>query len=369
MMKIKTITCHDVHNFGASLQAHALMKYIENKGHDVEIINYKPDYLSFSLWRIGDKWSKNILLKILYFGYVVPVRILNFGRRIKFSQFNRKYLKLTPTTYKTFGELKLNAPKADVFFAGSDQIWNTGVQNGKDPAFYLDFAPENSIRASYAASFSVSQIDVAYKPLVESLLQKMDFISVREKTGLEILKSFGIDGVHVLDPVFLLNKTYWQNFVESIYPQKYIFVYDQENNEIIKNVAIRIASEQNLKIVTIKNLYPLNYADKKFVNVGPIEFLSLIFNCEICLTNSFHCTAFSLIFEKEVFVFKRTHEKVNSRMIDLLNMVGMSKHIIESENDTIEFGKTDFEMVNSILNNTRKSSEDYIDNVLNFKKL
>ena len=45
-MNIKTITCHDVYNYGATLQAYALFKYLEDKGHNVEIIDYKPDYLS-----------------------------------------------------------------------------------------------------------------------------------------------------------------------------------------------------------------------------------------------------------------------------------------------------------------------------------
>ena len=44
-MKISTITCHDVYNHGASLQAYALMTYLNNQGHSVEIIDYKPYYM------------------------------------------------------------------------------------------------------------------------------------------------------------------------------------------------------------------------------------------------------------------------------------------------------------------------------------
>ncbi len=367
-MKIKTITCHDVNNFGASLQAHALMKYLEQTGNDVEIIDYKPDYLSFSLWRIGDKWSRNPFLKMLYFLYVVPVRLLNYGRRAKFSEFNRKYLKLTDRRYHNFGELLENPPLADVYFAGSDQIWNTGVQNGKDPAFYLDFVPEKSVRASYAASFSVSEISVEYKPLVRTLLSKMDFISVREATGLKILSDLKLEGNHVVDPVFLLDASYWSALCRNLYNKKYVFVYDQENNELIRDVAKKIARENNWKIVTIKNLYPLSYAHRRFVDVGPEEFLSLIKNCEVCLTNSFHCTAFSLIFSKEVYVFKRLHEKVNSRMIDLLRMVGLENHVIESADASIQLHTTDFANVQSVIAQKRASSVEYISSVLNYKK-
>ncbi len=54
-MKIKTITCHNVYNFGASLQAYALMTYLTSQGHQVEIIDYMPDYIrkNLSLWAIG----------------------------------------------------------------------------------------------------------------------------------------------------------------------------------------------------------------------------------------------------------------------------------------------------------------------------
>ena len=58
-MKIKTITCHNVYNFGASLQAYALMTYLTSQGHQVEIIDYMPDYIrkNLSLWAIGSKWN------------------------------------------------------------------------------------------------------------------------------------------------------------------------------------------------------------------------------------------------------------------------------------------------------------------------
>ena len=44
-MNIKIITCHDVYNYGASLQAYALQTYLKQKGHDVEIIDYLPAYM------------------------------------------------------------------------------------------------------------------------------------------------------------------------------------------------------------------------------------------------------------------------------------------------------------------------------------
>ena len=67
-MKIKTITCHNVYNFGASLQAYALMTYLTSQGHQVEIIDYMPDYIrkNLSLWAIGSKWNRNIFINVLF---------------------------------------------------------------------------------------------------------------------------------------------------------------------------------------------------------------------------------------------------------------------------------------------------------------
>ena len=145
-MKIKTITCHNVYNYGASLQAYSLMKYLQNLGHDVEIIDYMPKYITdtLSLWAIGKKWNNNIIIKLAFYSYVVPVRLLNRKGRKKFDLFTKKYLNLTPR-YKNFQDLCLNPPQADIYFTGSDQIWNTNIKNGLDPAFYLKFVPTNRI--------------------------------------------------------------------------------------------------------------------------------------------------------------------------------------------------------------------------------
>ena len=98
-MKIKTITCHDVYNYGASLQAYALAKYLMSIGHEVEIINYKPNYLSntYAIWaKPSEKYDK-ILLRQLYQIIKLPGRLTaQFSRRKKaFVKFKKKYLLLT----------------------------------------------------------------------------------------------------------------------------------------------------------------------------------------------------------------------------------------------------------------------------------
>ena len=151
-MQIKTITCHDVYNHGASLQAYALQTYLESLGHHVEIIDYKPDYLSseYKLWVVANPVYDKPFIRLLYLMVKLPNRLYSLKRKKAFDSFTKNYLKLTNHRFETYDQLNEAGLDADVFIAGSDQIWNTFLPNGTDPAFYLDFTPKTSKRISYA---------------------------------------------------------------------------------------------------------------------------------------------------------------------------------------------------------------------------
>ena len=369
-MKILTITCHDVYNFGASLQAYALMTYLKSLGNEVYVIDYLPKYIRDfnSFWFISKKYKKNPFIAFAYYSFVLPTRLAQRQMRKNFRNFIEDKLNLTKR-YNSFEDLKSCPPEADIIFCGSDQIWNTEIKNGLDPSFYADFAKPNTIRASYAASFSISEIPENHIPFVRKMLKNMDRISVRENTGLKILDSLNIKGgVNVIDPVFLLSKQRWDRLTIPInIKDKYVLVYDQENNKEIKKIALRIAKEKNLKIYAFKDLYPRFYADKQITDAGPIEFLTYIKNAKYVVTNSFHCTAFSLIFGKEFFVVARTRQKVNSRMEDLLSMLQLSERYISCEHDVV-YTPIDFNSVTSILEDKIKYSKNYISEVIDLAK-
>ena len=366
-MKVKTITCHHVYNYGASLQAYALMSFIRSKGHEVEIIDYMPQYIrkNLSLWAIGSRWNKNFLIRFAFYCYVVPIRLLQYKSRKKFDEFSNKYFKLTQR-YNSFEELAADPPKADIYFCGSDQIWNPEIQNGLDPAFYLDFVPSGVMRASYAASFSVPFIKNEYKSFIKKLLGKLDFISVREKTGIEIVQSLAVrkNAVNVVDPVFLLDSSQWVSMTYIPSYTNYILVYDQENNKAIKEIARSIAQNNGKKIIAFKDLYPRNYADIKIKYSGPIDFISLIAYADAVITNSFHCMAFSIIMNRNFYVVPRTHQKVNSRMNDFLTCLNMSDRIVKNKKEMESCKEINYDYVNSTITKLRKDSENYIDKCL-----
>ncbi len=360
-MKICTITCHDVYNAGASLQAYALQTYLKSLGHDVKIIDYKPDYLSkhFRLDIVGNSRYDKPLVREAYLLAKLPGRLRMRPKKKTFDSFTAKHLDLT-RRYASNDELKAEPPQAEVFFAGSDQIWNPLFPNGKDPAFYLDFV-QHGICASYAASFAVDEFPEELRDVTARYLSRFDHVAVRERSGLSVLKSLGVQhAAAVLDPVFLLERAQWEALAEK--PEHcdkpYLLVYDFDNSPSVRTLAERVAAERGLSIYSI---FELPYAERCFPFCGPETFLGLMQNAAFVLSNSFHATAFSVIFEKDFAVVERT-EKINTRMRDFTAMLGLSDHMLTAQAD-ICFD-TDWTAVRSRLNGEIDHAKAYIDEVL-----
>lgn len=354
-MRIKTLTTYDVYNYGASLQAYALQTYLIQQGHDVEIIRYQPDYLSRKYdYRWVNPESKMSRWAVTRFVYRIAKYIqrqTTLGRKRMFDYFNHQVLKETVQEYRTFEELCQHPPQADAYICGSDQIWNVFYDAGRDPAFYLEFVPQGAKKASYAASFSYIDIDDDNRKRIAKSLESFDAVSVREYHGLEILKNMGIKGTWVLDPVFLLPVKQWYEFAKKSKVQTsgepYLLVYDFEGNRLLKECAKMYAQEHGLKIYAITDTYPQWYADKNFCKAGPVEFVRLIEGCEAFMSNSFHGTAFAIIFHKPLFVFERHRHAVNSRMESLLALFNMNDRIV-TDIESLDVQEIDWNSVEEI---------------------
>lgn len=369
-MKIKTITCHNVYNYGATLQAYALQTYLESLGHKVEIIDYYPKYRNKkNFWKIpnnskvGKYSQKYFLFHLLYAIHraIKYLRDTNFDRSKKFDEFDRKYLHITSTRYKSYQQLKDNPPIADCYFAGSDQIWNSNGDTGKDLSFYLNFGNAETKRISYAASFGISEIEESFKPNLKKYLSALDAISVREKTGLKILNDLGyIDAIQVCDPVFLLSKEQWLNIATSpLVKNDYILVYDFfQDDGNIKKMAQKLAIEKKCKIVAVNDGGKCRYADINISNASPNDFLSLIANANVVVSNSFHATAFSLIFNKDFYTYPVARNKNHSRMIDLLDSVGLQNRFYAPQN--VPTTEIDWNNVNEMMQARIEYSKGYL---------
>lgn len=334
-MKICTITSHDAYNYGASLQAYALMSYLQQQGYDVSIIDYKPEYTTRRynyMWVNPESgfhkyWMTRAVYRILKFAQ----RQFTLKRKKAFDKFTHEYLNLT-RKYESNDELKQDPPLADAYIVGSDQVWNSFYDAGKDPAFYLDFAPAESLRISYAASFSITSLPIESKLFARENLQKLNSIAVREEHALAILNDLGLEGTWVLDPTFLLPVELWKKMLVPFFKKEpYLLIYDFEGNKLLKKFAIQLARQKGIKIYAINDTYPLTYADKNFGKAGPKEFITLIYHCDYFISNSFHGSVFSILFNKRFFIFPRNRHKVNSRMESLLKMFEKTELLISNE--------------------------------------
>lgn len=372
-MKIKTITCHEVYNYGASLQEYALLKYLEDLGHQSQTIHYKPPYLSkhFTFWKFRDFPFGFLFLKFLVKDILkYPKRKMNLKRKREFDKFSKKYINATSKLYRSNEELKRDIPEANVYICGSDQIWNSFFENGKDPAFYLDFVPDHKLKISYAASFAIDQLEDFIKDFVKEKVSRINHISVRESSGKRILEELGIENVtQVLDPVFLLNSDFWSTIVDTTFEKeittdnKYIVVYDFDKDPAIRQLAERLKKENGWKIYAFNQL--INYADQNFYLEGPEVFLSVLKNASCTLANSFHAVAFSLIFQNDLAVFNRS-DKINTRMRDMLSLVDLEHLLLLNQDmvDSYKPGTIDYNKVQIKLNTAITRSKDFLNNAL-----
>ena len=362
-MKIKTITCHDVYNVGASLQAYALVTYLNSLGQETEIINYKPNYLQhYSLFGSVSGQYDYPFVRQLYHLAKLPGRIRerNSKRKKEYDLFTQQYLPVTEIKYCSNDELRKNPPVADVFFAGSDQIWNTIFPNGRDPAFYLDFVQKNAVKASYAASFATETVEESVGKKVKQWLSGLDFISVRESSGLAIIHNLGLSATQVLDPVFLLEPSAWRKIEKDLsLSEPYLLYYVFDDSEMMRDFVKSLSRKNRCKIYSI---LPSAIADRCFAQEGPAAFIYLIRHAEYIVSNSFHATAFSLIFNKQFYVFKRS-ESINTRIIDLVEGLGLSDRLIETGSVTSE-KQIDYSGIKQKLSEQIKHSKRFIDKVL-----
>lgn len=365
------------------LQAYALAKYLQSLGHDVAVIDYQPWYQPahkvvpgggatvgfFSIFGVRQLYG-------WYKKWQAPKRMayyrLEQERRDAFEQFYNQYMPVTQIQYTSIRQLRDNPPMADLYIAGSDQIWNTNLQNGRDSAFYLDFgAPKRKI--SYAASFATEELNKRFKRFVRRQLANLDSISVREESGLRILESFGYTGTPVMDPVFLLDNQQWDNIIkqdkslDNETNDDYILTYDFDSNETIEAIARRLSALNNCRIYSVSP-DKKSYADKSFVCCSPLKFVSLIKHARCVISNSLHGTVFSMIYGKDFFVIKRK-DGLNVRMRDLLSHYNLSERLIDANVDVAMLKKKiDYTLVNEWLEKEIIQSKSYLQQQIDLTK-
>lgn len=371
-MKVLIITWMKYNNYGTVLQAYALQKKIKKLGYEAKTLD--DHGVGFDL--IDKKKTKFLIILTLLYTII----------RYPFNRKNRKKTKSIKQNVNVFDTFKENYIDIEynlddkrylnnhyqVFIAGSDQIWSP-LKTIFSKHYYLDFVDQQNSKISYAPSTGQSVCSDEFKKIIKPLLSDFEYISVREQQGKKILNSITDKEINVvLDPTLLLTNHDWDEITaQKIIKNDYVFAYFLGENSWYNDYLEIIKEKYNLKIFVLKNDSNI-YLDGKIYKkeIEPSEFLSLIKYAKYVITDSFHGSIFSLIFEKEFACLKRFEDNnainnQNSRLYNLFKIINLEERFIDKNNQVNLFDKQiDYKKVNKYLKNEIDSSELYLSNAL-----
>lgn len=336
-------------NYGQLLQAYALQQKIDSLGYDTEIIKYhsgkdKGIKFSFAAAYVTVHTALKIINKKLVKRKRNDERIdvshkTNIVERNKVSSIFRDNFFHDIVKINGYTKLVKKSEKYKAVVVGSDQVWlpEIAVTN-----FYtLRFAQENVKRISYATSMGVSSYPKYLQKSAAEYWRKIDYISVRENRAKQIIKEIsGVDAKVVADPTYLLTSEEWEMRIptKKVIKPNYVLCYFLGDSEPLKKFAREFANKKGLRLVSILsnecNSDDTKFADEVLVGKSPEEFINLIRNAEYVLTDSFHGLAFSVINEKQFYVFYRNRVDVkqsrNSRIDNIVKIWGLENRLVKN---------------------------------------
>ncbi|MBR5924619.1 MAG: polysaccharide pyruvyl transferase family protein [Bacteroidales bacterium] len=334
-MRIGILTFHAAKNYGAVLQCRCLYEVLKSLGHDVSVIDYRPDYLiePYKIW-------KNKFLKHPMTMLKVSSRLAGSLRRnAAFDEFEKEFDLAQPGT-----------TGFDAILYGSDQIWNSRICGGFDPVFFAAAPYAQGVRnISYAASDGGIELSEDEKKQFRHYLHNFYRIGVREYPMQERMDEAGIPACVNIDPVLLAGRPIVDLLCSAPACEKgYILTYEAIDNPAVPATAQRAAAEKGLHVVSISRS-PYSEGINKY---GPKEFVALFRDAEEVVTTSFHGTVLSLLYHKP-FRFIPTKTHADERILSLLNALG------------VKDGKTpDWDAVDRKLDALREESVNYIKEAL-----
>lgn len=349
MNKVGILTFfHDNYNYGAVLQAFALQKAVEKLGYDAYVLDYKrsvdpirDEYSSAAPRTLRDKLRIRTKADFFNVGLYPYMKLssrakhLLDDRKAAFRKFSGENMKVS----RPYGIADITAAndEFDAFICGSDQIWRP---SSFDPNFFLDFADPNRLRFAYAASIGVHILSDKAKKIMLPLIDRLDFVSVREQEAKTVLDGVKSDVQVVLDPTLLWDEAFWKEYAalpSNLEKGKYVFCYFIGENSDNRKTARAAAKRLGLPLVTIPAVskvqpYDFMYADVNMTGAGPEEFLGLIQNAAMVITDSFHACVFSIMFGTRFYAVERFKKNdansMNGRIYDLLALFALDDRLV-----------------------------------------
>lgn len=367
-MRIAIITLPLHTNYGGILQAYALQTVLQRMGHDVVLLDKSP-YRKLACWRKPLSYTKRVINKFLLRKDTKVFIEKYYNRNYPIvSQFTQIFIDKYINRIEVDDFAKLEKYLFDAIVVGSDQIWRP-LYYPKIATAYLDFtASWNIKRVAYAPSFGTDKWEYTNRQTKScaKALRKFDAVSVREDSGVGLCEEhLGVKAEHVLDPTMLLSKEdYIQIIRESNVPKCagsllcYVLDDTKDKQDIIE------------KIAQTKGLVPFKVNSKVEECNAPLheriqpsveQWLKGFHEAKFVITDSFHATAFSILFGKP-FIVIGNKERGLSRLKSLLKLFDLDNHLIVI-GDLIEFDtdySLDTQTINLKLDNFRMKSLEFL---------
>jgi hypothetical protein len=366
-VKIGILTYQRAHNYGALLQVYSTQTFLQELGHEVEVIDYWPNYHAQEYKLLPYFNARSFRAKIKYIlllgiGYS---RILKRSRQYK--KFEKEKLNLSDKPQYRNKEA-LNEVKYDVVIYGSDQIWRKQdypIFKGFDVTYFGSYPLTAHKKVTYAASMGVIDLEDEDLVFLKRMMNNFDVISVREAELKKLLENVtGHEISLVLDPVFFLDKEKWQTLIpERKIKEKYILLYQLVPSEESLKLTDKLQRYFEYKVIEIRGrVNSLLHGSRYRQNESPFEFLSLIKNAEIVVSTSFHGAAFSLIFEKQFYTVGMGNN--SGRIMTLLSSLEIGNRYLLSIEDANIQEVIDYNSINKKLNEIRENSIVFLKNAL-----
>lgn len=368
-MKVDIITRHAVANYGSILQTYATQKVLSKEGIENQVINYiredeRGKNIAKTMLKRNEKWNSNIIRRMIYKIFQTHSYTKSFNI---FSKFRREILNETSITYNSLEDLKNDKPIADLYMTGSDQVWGKIGDDEYDRSYFLDFLEKGDRCISYASSFGKNEISKDLEDNLNNLLEKYETIFVREENAKKILEEKNINSEVTLDPTLLLTSDDWDKFISDENIGKYndmIVVYQLHNNNEILKIALELSRKIKKKILVISANAQKKIGKYKYLYLPkPSLFLYCIKHASYVITDSFHATVFSIIFNKKFSVILPSG--TSTRITGLLEKYNLKSRIY-SNIDNIE-NSIDYNEINSKLEADRNDSIEKLKNAINKK--
>lgn len=342
MIKKISILTQPLHtNYGGTLQAYALQKVLKDMSFDVETINYRSKEVSdfrklLSMLKQFLKGTKN-------YQYISR-------EQQKIQLLHNKFIKENITlSYEinTLEELKnyFGNNRVGAIVVGSDQVWRAEY-SPRIESYFLDFLYEdkNIKKISYAASFGSDEWNFSQnltKKLIE-YINDFDSVSVREKSAVNLCKEkLAVIADHVLDPTLLLNRDDYINLFNDEKTENtgkifsYILDGNEKKNKLIQKVSNYMGGKQVFRKQPLKKnkIFITDLSKYQYPSIE--SWLKSFYEAEFIVTDSFHGTVFSIIFNKP-FISIKNKERGNSRFESLLKIFELEDRLIDVNESCIE---------------------------------